>query len=880
MRTKCPQTVVFGSSCPFEQRQRLKNGNGGTDNLATERLQKLAPMTRSKAIRYSDGLVLRSSPMFTFVRIVANFFAVSLLMPIYAANAASDDITPTIEVLRFAEDNLIINLDGLLDEDVWMSVPGYDDMIVSTPDDLTVPIYRTDVRYFYTEKGLYLGAKMIQPKETLVERLSSRDAFIIRDSFGITLDTSGQGLYGYWFEVGLGGSVLDGKVAPERQFSSQWDGPWSRGSAALDDGWSAEMFLPWSMMAMPQLTGKRDLGFYVSRQVAHLDETWSVPALPSSQSRFMSALGTLTFEDVQPSRQFALFPYTSITYDEITEEDTYRGGLDVFWRPSTNFQLTATLNPDFGVVESDDVVVNLTAFETYFPEKRLFFVEGNEVFETSPRSRPRGGGNFGSSRQVASTFNPTPTTLLNTRRIGGPPRIDVPDDVTVAGVELGRPTELAGATKLTGQAGGWRYGLLAAFEEDVRRLGERLGSDGEPTGEAVRLEQDGRDFGAARLLYERSGEGRMSIGYLGTVVRLPDDDAIVHGIDTHFRTKNGNFSWDTQLVLSDADGETGQGILMDFRYVQNREVSHFLSLDYLDDKLDISDFGFIRRNDALGFVYGFSNLVTQGLTRLRSKSRNLIVSSEVNGDGKLVRAGLFLRNRWTFLNLNEIRTELDYFPARWDDRNSFGNGTFKTEDRWVAEISIGTDSARSISASAVLGVRQEELGGWTFRAATGVTFKPNDRFSVDLDANYYRRDGWLVYQGGRDFTTFAATEWQPRLALDYFISARQQIRLTMQWAGIRADEQSFWQVPIRPGDLEPFYKATGAASDDFTISRLTAQLRYRWEIGPLSDFFVVYTRGSNLDNRMHDELGSLFHDALTTPVVDVLVIKLRYRFGR
>ena len=66
----------------------------------------------------------------------------------------------------------------------------------------------------------------------------------------------------------------------------------------------------------------------------------------------------------------------------------------------------------------------------------------------------------------------------------------------------------------------------------------------------------------------------------------------------------------------------------------------------------------------------------------------------------------------------------------------------------MAEISIGTDSARSISASAVLGARQEELGGWTYRAAAGVTFKPNDRFSVDLDANYYRRDGWLVYQGG------------------------------------------------------------------------------------------------------------------------------------
>jgi len=816
---------------------------------------------------------------------VVGLVAAAFLTPSHAENAPSGTgASFIIEVPSFAEDTLEMNLDGLLDENVWARVLSYDGMIVTSPDDMTVPKYQTDVRYFYTEKGLYVGVKMQQPAETLVERLSSRDSFITRDSFGITLDTSGQGLYGYWFEVGLGGSALDGKIAPERQYSRQWDGPWQRGSASLEDGWSTEMFLPWSMMAMPRVEGKRDLGFYVSRTVAHLDETWSVPALPRTEARFMSALGTMTFEDVQPSPQLALFPYASFTYDEIGEEDEYRGGLDVFWRPSTNFQITATLNPDFGVVESDDVVVNLTAFETFFPEKRLFFVEGNEVFETTSRSGPRGGG-FGGSRQIASTFDRTPTTLLNTRRIGGSPRIDVPDDVTVAGVELGRPSELIGATKLTGQAGGWRYGLLSAFEEDVRRMGEQLVDDPDNPGGPqlrvpVRLEQDGRDFGAARLLYERSGAGRLSIGYLGTLVRRPDGDAVVHGVDTHLLTQNGKLSWDTQLMLSDVDGESGQGVLMDFRYVQNRELSHFLSLDYLDDKLNISDFGFIRRNDSLGFVYGISNLITQGLTQLRSKHRNLLVSNEVNSDGKLVRSGYFLRNRWTFLNLNEIRTELDYFPARWDDRNSFDNGTFKTEERWIAEVSIGTDSARPVSVSALVGARQEELGDWTYRASGGVTFKPNHRFSFDLDVNYYRRDGWLVYQEDRDFTTFASIEWQPRLALDYFISARQQLRLTMQWAGIRADEQEFWRVPLSDGKLEPVVKPPGAETDDFTISRLTAQLRYRWEIGPLSDFFVVYTRGSNLDDRMNDELGDLFHDALTTPVVDVLVIKLRYRFGR
>jgi hypothetical protein len=103
--------------------------------------------------------------------------------------------------------------------------------------------------------------------------------------------------------------------------------------------------------------------------------------------------------------------------------------------------------------------------------------------------------------------------------------------------------------------------------------------------------------------------------------------------------------------------------------------------------------------------------------------------------------------------------------------------------------------------------------------------------------------------------------------------------MTMQWAGIRADEQEFWRVPLGDGALKEVRKAPGAESDDFTISRLTAQLRYRWEIGPLSDLFVVYTRGSNLDNRLDDEFEDLFYDALKMPVIDVLIVKLRYRFG-
>lgn len=196
-----------------------------------------------------------------------------------------------IDVPQYADDELDIRIDGHLDEGIWSEIEAHDGMRVISPDTLAAPDHATRVIYFHTERGLYVGAKLEQPPETLVARLSGRDQFINRDGFGVTLDTSGEGLYGYWFTVNLGGAVMDGKVAPERRYSNEWDGPWLRGTAELVDGWSLEMYLPWSMMAMPQMDGPRRMGFFTNRKVTYLDERWAVPPLPFTSARFMSTPG-------------------------------------------------------------------------------------------------------------------------------------------------------------------------------------------------------------------------------------------------------------------------------------------------------------------------------------------------------------------------------------------------------------------------------------------------------------------------------------------------------------------------------------------------------------------------------------------------------------
>ena len=790
-------------------------------------------------------------------------------------SAMGDEIR--IVIPKAEEERVDVTVDGILKEEVWKEIPSYDNMLVSEPDTLVKPRYKTDMRFFNTEKGMYIGVSLEQPQDTLVARLSSRDADLNRDSWGITLDTSGEGLYGYWFTVNLGGSVRDGKVAPERTISAEWDGPWDSATSITKDGWSAELFLPWSMMAMPSTKGDKVLRFWVDRKVAHVDERWSWPALPESSPRFMTALGTMDSPGVSPRRQIEIFPNISATADEISNDEEYRAGVDFSWRPSTNVQITATANPDFGVVESDDVVVNLTAWETFFPEKRLFFLEGQEVFNTMPRNAGMNISRSGiGSRQTTSTFLGEPTTLLNTRRIGGPPRTNVPDGVSVASVERGKPTDLLGAAKVSGQNGRVRYGVLSAFEDQVELPG--VITSGDKKGEPITVREDGRDFGVARLLYEDASNGRRSIGYMGTMVKYPTHDAIVNGVDGHWLSSDGSIQIDGQLIRSDVDNSIGKGVLTDFSYKPRRGVQHALTIDYLDEKLNVRDLGFIRRNDSSSIGYRYFYYTGRGLKHLRSKRRSIFFYNEWNRFDQLTRSGLFFRNTWTFKNLNEIRTEFNYFPRRWEDRASYGNGHFRMHDRFVAEIGFGTDTSKKFAFSTLLGTRQEELSGWTLRSSVGFSFQPSDRFSLDLDLNYMDHDGWLLHQENRNMTAFGADDFQPRLAMDVFLTAKQQLRLSLQWAAIRAEEQEFYLIPSGGGTLIQVQKPEGP-TDNFALSRLTAQLRYRWEIAPLSDLFVVYTRGSNLPGRVDDGFNDLFDDALNEPIIDYFVIKLRYRFG-
>ncbi len=758
---------------------------------------------------------------------------------------------------EWSHEEAAIDIDGQLDEPAWQQAMAINEMKVTEPDLLTEPPYRTDVRLFYTDRGIYVSFDMEQPADTLIRRLSGRDDRSQgRDYVSFTLDTSGEGLYAYWMNLALGDSQADGTALPERQYSSNWDGAWYGATAQTDQGWSAEYFIPWSQMTMPKTEGARKFGFYSARQVAHLNQKWGWPAYPRSQSKFMSVLQPLQVRGVNPQQQWSFFPYASSTSDQVADDVSYKAGFDLFWRPSTNLQLTATANPDFGNVEADDVIVNLTAFETFFPEKRLFFLEGREIFQATPRANTRGRRD--------------PVTLLNTRRIGSSPQVpaDVEDVIGFPATETGQPTELYGAAKVTGQFGSLRYGVLTAFEENTNLLSDQ----------GVRFIAQGRDYAVARFLYEDTSNGAYrALGTMSTLTAHPDSDASSHGIDYHYLSESGVWKFDGQFLYSNLDEEgEGAGGFVDIEYVPRMGLKHKFELAHYDDKLDINDLGFLRRNDVTSMRVS-TEWIASGFESFRDFKVEPWLRYEENGEGEMVRGGIGGDAVFKLNNLSELKLAAKYFPKRYEDRNSFGNGTYRIEERPSIELGYSTDSSKKISYFVSTSWQADGVDGESARGSVGIFWRPVDQLNIELSTSYRNRDGWLLHQEDRNMTAFDAEEWKPKLNMGYFFTAKHQFNIALQWVGIKAFEDKFYLVPASSGDLIEVAKPDGG-SDDFTISQMNFQLRYRWQIAPLSDLFVVYTR-NGFEDPPSANFGELFHEAWEDPTSEQLVVKLRYRLG-
>lgn len=760
-------------------------------------------------------------------------------------------------VAREAND-VAIDIDGVVDESVWLELPPHTEFYVTDPDTLDPAELRSEWRLFYSDRGLYVGVNLEQDPTMLVERLSARDlGFLNRDYVSFVLDTSGEGRYGYWFQLNLGGSRSDGTIQPERQFSDSWDGAWYGETARTANGWSAEFFVPWSILSMPQSDNERKMSIIMQRNVAYLNQRHAFPPLPFTKPKYISAFQKLSLLDVNPSRQLSFFPQLSSTYDNLATTTKNQAGIDVFWRPSTNFQITGTANPDFGTVEADSVIINLTAVETFFPEKRLFFLEGQEIFVQSSRG---------------SSWSGTPVTLLHTRRIGQRPiRPSLPIGGEFDSDQFRLPAELLGATKATGQIGGLRYGVLGAFEDDTMFHGQL-------NDEAITVGQEGRDFGVLRSRWDSGSDSYKSLGFMSTRMEHPAVLAQTHSLDGRYFTASGNVRVESQVLMSDITGEdNGYGGFVTLDYSPSQGITHQLLYETYDDRLNLAHMGYLRRNDLRSFEYEFG--IKRSSERFKETDFEIDLEYGTNGLDQVIDASISVSQDFTFNNNTRFRMRARHRPEKYDDQNSFGNGSFLEGSESMVEFRYSSDSSRRFYFNVSTGRGTEELEGTNTFGSTFLLWRTSDRLTVHSSISYSQNDSWLLYRGDRRFTAFTSEGWSPRLGVDYFMTSKQHLRFDMQWRAIKAHERSFYRLPEDETELHQVADPNLNGVDDFAISRMNLQLRYRWELAPMSDLFVVYSKRAALPDAVVYGFAEQLTNTFVHPTAEGLVVKYRHHLG-
>ncbi|MGH7700720.1 MAG: DUF5916 domain-containing protein, partial [Gemmatimonadales bacterium] len=367
---------------------------------------------------------------------------------------------PAVRAIRVSQS---VAVDGRLDEPQWRLAQRVTDFVQRDPHEGAAPTESTVVYLAYDDAAIYVAARLYDSgADSIYARLGRRDVSTGSDLFTVYLDPYYDRRSGFFFGINAAGTLYDGVLYNDDWDDNSWDGVWE-GKAVIDEhGWTVEMRIPYSQLRF-RAADVQVWGVNFRREIARKNEIDFYVPRPKDASGFVSRFADLVgIERITPPRRLELMPYLNTRAaftrhdagDPFNDGSTYTPamGLDLRAGIGSNFTLNATINPDFGQVEVDPAVVNLSDVETFFQEKRPFFIEGSTIFEFG----------FGGASNYWG-FNWSNPNMFYTRRMGRAPQGGQPD-ATYADRPEG--VNILGALKLTGKvAGRWNLGTLAAVTD-------------------------------------------------------------------------------------------------------------------------------------------------------------------------------------------------------------------------------------------------------------------------------------------------------------------------------------------------------------------------------------------------------------------------------
>ena len=361
-----------------------------------------------------------------------------------------------IHAIRLTEP---FRVDGKLSESIYKQ-PGVKEFYQKDPNQGEPVSEPTEVWIAYDNEALYIGAMLKDSHpDSIIARLSRRDDDVGGDQFAVGIDSYHDKRNGYYFIVSAAGTLIDGTLYNDDWSDASWNGVWKAKQKLLPDGWSLEIRIPFSQLRF-QKKKKYIWGIAFERMIGRKKEQSFTAYTPRNESGFVSRFSELTgIEHITPPSRFEATPYMTGRAEYLQHQpgDPFNSGskykpdfgVDFKLGIGSNLTLDGAVNPDFGQVEVDPAVVNLSDVETYYDEKRPFFLEGMNIF-----SFGYGGVNS------FWTFNWSNPSLFYSRRIGRAPERGLPEH-DFADVPQG--TRILGALKLTGKMlNGWNVGIIEA----------------------------------------------------------------------------------------------------------------------------------------------------------------------------------------------------------------------------------------------------------------------------------------------------------------------------------------------------------------------------------------------------------------------------------
>ncbi|HNX65659.1 MAG TPA: DUF5916 domain-containing protein [Bacteroidales bacterium] len=883
---------------------------------------------------------------FSLVLFILIFYCIP---PVFGQGDASDK---KIEAVRLNER---VSIDGILSEDIWKR-PGFDDFYQQEPVQGERPTQRTEVWLAYDDDAIYYAARYYDSHpDSILARLVRRD-FVWGDPSDGTvlyLDSYGDKRNGYFFYVNAAGTLADGLLENDsKQTDLSWDAVWEGVPHIDKQGWTVEMRIPFSQLRFKK-SDVQVWGVNVERYISRSAETVMIAYTPRNENGFASRFPALTgINGITPKAKVELLPYVTAKAEYVGHDKNnpfnpghkYIPGVGLDLRTSLGSSLTlnATVNPDFGQVEVDPAVVNLTDVETVYEEKRPFFTEGVNIYRF---------GN-GGTNQVRN-MNWPGATIFYSRRIGRAPQGPIPANDYYDSPD---GTSILGAAKVSGRLkNGWKVGTIHALTQreyaSLDTSGTHFKSEVEPLSY----------YGVMRFQRDFNG-GRQGLGILSTFTNRffkNDDlryfinkDAVVTGLDGwSFLDKNRTYVVTGWLAGSRVSGGMDRMISLQKgagHYFQRPDVS-YLKIDsttslagsagrlmlnknrgnvilnvaagWLSPKFEVNDLGYSSYSDLINMHFATGYRFTKPTKYYQNAVINTATYANFDFGGHKTGQSYNLSAGITFRDLSGINASLSYSPETFNARRTRGGPLTINPSSLATSFNIYSDNRKwwvlGLGAYYNTGENAKDIeyfGNIEFKISTTLTLQAG----VDYLRDYFNAQ-WVtaysdIYAGETynkrylfadlDQTTLATefrADWiiKPTLSFQvylqpYFVSGKYSEFKTLR----KPESYDFMTYGEEGSTTENIYSTEGViaaysldpdgagpatartiGNPDFNYVSLRGNAVLRWEYRKGSTLYFVWTQSrEGYDPNGNFRLGESVDSMFSIKSDNIFLVKLSFWF--